>query len=271
MTSSSQLLAENVRLLYARVRRYSIVGTLIAFVMVVATVLITVYARMGTLSLEGIIDAHRTDAGLWLFETMPFLFALWGLLINSVTVYEASAIISDQTQELRTMSATLKSKIMRNATHDPLTDLPNRVLFFDRLEQAVYNARRDIGKVAVLRLNLPNLKEFADTRGHFGNDRLLQQVAARLRDLVRSRGTLAHCAGDEFAVLLQDAASADDVREFVGKIHGVFDSPFSLEGQVLEVRACVGAAMFPDHGEDSDALIGYAGVAMRAACAECRA
>ena len=108
VTLSTELLAENVRALKSRVRKYSIFGALIALVMVVATALLTVYAQTGQVSLDGIIDAHRTNIGLWLLETMPFLFALWGLHINSVTVYEASVMVIDQTSELRTRSTALE-------------------------------------------------------------------------------------------------------------------------------------------------------------------
>ena len=265
MTLSTELLAENVRLLKSRVRKYSFYGAFIALVMVVVSVLATVYAQNGNITLEGIAHAHRANVGLWLFETMPFLFALWGLHINSITAYEAGVMVLDQTSELRTQNAAIEHQMQHTVTHDTITDLPNQALYRDRLDQAIHNARRATEKLAVLVLRLSNFKEIVNTLGHFNGDRLLRQVAVRLGGLARDSDTLARFEGNEFAMLLSSVRSPEDVETFLEKINRTFESAVMLEGLDVEARIHVGAALFPEDGEDANTLITHADLAARTA------
>ncbi len=147
------------------------------------------------------------------------------------------------------------------ALHDALTDLPNRTLLFDRLQQCVRTAQREDGRFALCLMDLDRFKLVNDTLGHQVGDKLLQQVAQRLRLLLRESDTVARLGGDEFAILLPGA----DVRQAVhtaGKIVRTFQEPFMVEGQRLEMGCSLGIALYPYHGNDAGILLQRADVAM---------
>jgi diguanylate cyclase (GGDEF)-like protein len=148
------------------------------------------------------------------------------------------------------------------ATHHPLTELPNRYLFYDRLEQALAGARRNGKCVAVLFLDIDRFKSINDTLGHGVGDQILQEVARRLCQTVRSSDTAAHLAGDEFTVILSEISKAVDAAKVVQNITEALGRPFELENRELDVTASIGVAVFPDDGEDAETLINNADTAM---------
>ena len=154
-----------------------------------------------------------------------------------------------------------EADLQHQALHDTLTGLPNRSLLKDRLEQALLQARREKKPVALLLLDMDRFKEINDTLGHHHGDVLLQQVAERLRQTLRGTDTVARLGGDEFAVLLpgDDAVGAEVT---VGKLCAALDAPIVVEGQVLRIRASIGAALCPEHGGDAQTLLRRADVAM---------
>jgi diguanylate cyclase (GGDEF)-like protein len=216
----------------------------------------------GTVSLEGIFQAQKSNMTLWVLDVMPFIFAFWGQYVSSKIVHEASTMVRDQTQELRQQTAALEYQAMHDATHDSLTDLPNRVLLCDRLEQAISNAHRSQQILAFIILDLDRFKEINDTLGHFNGDRLLKQVAARLQRVVRGSDTLARLGGDEFGILLPAINRSDDIYTVIKKIQKVFKSPFRMEGLTLDVQASIGGVLYPEHGKDIDTIMQRADVAM---------
>ncbi len=149
--------------------------------------------------------------------------------------------------------------------YDALTELPNRVLLGDRLEQALAGARRTGRGVAVLFIDLDNFKPVNDAHGHEAGDRLLQAVAARLRSVIRETDTLARLGGDEF-VLVMPELEYDGYAEVVAeKCRAVFDSPFIIAGQEIRGAASIGIALAPADGEDAQSLMAAADRAMYAA------
>jgi len=138
----------------------------------------------------------------------------------------------------------------RQALHDPVTDLPNRLLFHDRTHQAIAHAQRHGGEVAVLLLDLDRFKDVNDTLGHHNGDLLQHLVGARLRRDLRAGDTVARLGGDEFAVLLPASGGPRDAREVAERLREALDERFELEGIGLEVEASTGIALFPHHGAD---------------------
>jgi diguanylate cyclase (GGDEF)-like protein/PAS domain S-box-containing protein len=156
----------------------------------------------------------------------------------------------------------LQSTAMEHqALHDLLTDLPNRTLFVDRIEQALSMARRESRPLAVLAVNLNRFREINDTLGHFLGDRVLQQVGQRLRAALHASDTLARLGGDEFGVLLPVIESAR-VGLPAQRLLAALDEPIRLDEHVVRVSASIGITLFPDHGEDAETLIQRAVVAM---------
>ncbi len=148
------------------------------------------------------------------------------------------------------------------AHHDPLTGLPNRVLFEDRLRQALEIARRSRHKVAVLFIDLDRFKQINDTLGHNVGDVLLVQLARRFEGCVRASDTLARRGGDEFMLVLPEIVETTQVSQVAGRLHEMLRMPFLVNGQELFLSASIGASIFPDDGEDADTLQRNADVAM---------
>ncbi len=270
MVVPSQNLALNARLLKSKVNKYAVWGVAISFAAIVIATIISAFLQTGAIALDSIFEAQISNMGLWFLDAMPFAFAIWGQYMGTVISNEASAMIADQTQELRDQADAIEKKAMHGATHDALTGLPNRVLFRDRVLQAVRNARREKRGLGILLMDLDRFKEINDTMGHYNGDRLLKQVAMRLESLVRESDTLARLGGDEFGILLQSISGEVDIGTVAGKIHNAIRPSFTVEGLTLDVQVSIGAVIFPDHGDDVDVLIQRVDVAMYVAKQEGR-
>ncbi len=258
-------LKKNVRILKSSVNRHAVYGLAIAIIAIIVATLVNCYTATGTISLDGIYNVQKTLPVLWLLDTLPFVFLFWGQHVGSIMAYEASAMIIDQTDELRSQRAFLEQQVMHETTHDNLTELPNRVLLHDRLEQAINTAIQRKSDIGLVILDLDRFKEVNDTLGHFAGDRLLKKVALRLTGVVKKSDTLSRMGGDEFAILL---TRVDDTKILQGFLKGITKAmalPFTLEGMPLDVQASMGVAICPEHGRDADTLIQRAEVAMYAA------
>ncbi|MGZ4954304.1 MAG: EAL domain-containing protein [Methylobacter sp.] len=168
------------------------------------------------------------------------------------------AIFGDVTEKKQA-----EEKIYYQANYDPLTDLPNRQLFQDRLHLAVASAKRNNTKLALLFIDLDRFKEVNDSAGHEAGDRLLMQVAKRLNECVRESDTLARLGGDEFTVILNNLSNNYDIEHIAKSMLDLLEKPFSLAAGVdAAISASIGIAMFPSDGEDDATLIRYADAAM---------
>ena len=137
----------------------------------------------------------------------------------------------------------LERQLEHQALHDPLTDLPNRLLFIDRLEHALARTERSEESIAVLFLDLDNFKLVNDSFGHAVGDRLLLQVADRLASCMRPQDTVARFGGDEFTILLEDGAEVDDATLVAKRIIEELRAPFILLGYELFVTTSIGVAL----------------------------
>ena len=152
--------------------------------------------------------------------------------------------------------------ISYQAYHDILTELPNRVLFRDRLDVAMMQAMRNGVELAVMFLDLDRFKLVNDTLGHMQGDHLLKQVAGRLKDSLRRGDTLARLGGDEFIVMLPRMTSRDDASVVALKCLECLQQPFMLGEHEVQISASIGIAVFPDDGETIDQLLAHADIAM---------
>ena len=152
----------------------------------------------------------------------------------------------------------------------PLTDLPNRALFSDRLKLAMALAKRNQEKLALIFIDLDKFKPVNDTLGHAMGDALLQKVAQRMSACVRNSDTVARLGGDEFVVLLPVVEGPADALAVAEKIRHALQEAFVLDGHVVQISASMGAAIYPDHGGDELALTKSADLAMYAVKAQGR-
>lgn len=149
--------------------------------------------------------------------------------------------------------------------HDSLTNLPNRTLFMNALNDAIAEAVRRGTRVAVMIMDLDRFKEVNDTLGHHYGDVLLQQIGPRLNGVLREGDLLARLGGDEFGVLLPNLPSEEVAVRIAGRLVEELEQPLSVEGIALDVSASLGIALFPQHSEDVETLLRRADVAMYAA------
>jgi diguanylate cyclase (GGDEF)-like protein len=148
------------------------------------------------------------------------------------------------------------------ATSDPLTGLPNRRVFQDRLEQALVRAHRDQEKVAVLLIDLDRFKQVNDLLGHHIGDTLLREVAHRVSGCLRMSDTLSRIGGDEFTVLLNPVESVDGAEQALRRITQALQAPLTILSHKIIVSASIGLSVYPDHGEDPATLLRNADLAM---------
>ncbi|HEX5267582.1 MAG TPA: EAL domain-containing protein [Acidimicrobiales bacterium] len=150
------------------------------------------------------------------------------------------------------------------ALHDPLTGLPNRTLFIQRVAEATRPAPAGEEELAaaVMLMDLDRFKEVNDTLGHHNGDLLLREVAVRLTQVLRRRDTVARLGGDEFAVLLPDLGSVDEATQTALRIAEALRRPFTVDELSLDVGVSIGIAIYPEHGDDASTLLQRADVAM---------
>lgn len=155
-----------------------------------------------------------------------------------------------------------EERLSYQANHDPLTRLPNRTLFQERLSRALTRANRNQSMVALLFIDLDFFKQVNDTLGHLAGDILLQQVADRLASCVRQGDTVARLAGDEFTVILEDISEPRDGAVVAHKILGLLAEPFDLQGNEARISSSIGVALYPTDAGEAQALIKLADAAM---------
>lgn len=153
-------------------------------------------------------------------------------------------------------------QILKLAQHDTLTALPNRILFYDRLNQAMTRASRDRGSFAVLYIDLDDFKTVNDTRGHDAGDALLREAAKRITACVRKSDTVARMGGDEFTVIISNVRTPASVERVAKKIVANLASEFDLNGKICSVSASIGIALYPDNGDTAAQLVKVADDAM---------
>jgi len=146
--------------------------------------------------------------------------------------------------------------------HDALTKLPNRVLFRDRINFAMSQAKRNNMKVAIMFLDMDRFKIVNDSLGHIAGDKLLQEISRRLKICIRDSDTLARVGGDEFNLMLPDISSRGDVLNLVDKISLSLEDPFIIEANEIYVTFSIGTAIYPEDGDSSETLIKHADMAM---------
>lgn len=195
---------------------------------------------------------------------VDLLLTISPIVDSSDTITATSAVGHDITGRKRTEESLrrLNTDLARKAHHDTLTDLPNRVLFADRLRQALARARRERMRVAILLLDLNHFKQINDTFGHHAGDAVLAEIARRLRTAIREADTVARWGGDEFTVILNGVRKRDTAVRAVNRIMATFNAPVMLPDRELTVTATIGIALFPTDGEVPEDLVQHADHAM---------
>lgn len=259
------LFTDNVRLLRSEASKTAYQGMAIAVTAVIVATVIVCYFDTGALTLEGLWTAQKHNAALWMLNCMPFVFGIWGQYSNSLIAHHAGAMIVDQTHDLRTKTDDLEKQTAYATTHDRLTELPLRALFYDRVERAIITSvvtGKPDKRLSILLIEIENFKDIYDTLGRNSSDLILKQISTRLEGVSLERDVVAKIDGNVFGILLSESLASDRAEEFAQQIQQAMESPFVVEKLQIAIHPNVGIVHFPEHGKDVDTLVQRAGVAL---------
>ena len=221
-----------------------------------ATEYMVVAGHNWTLSLRS-QDAFERRYG----RSMATEIAVAGLVLSLMLALLAAQMIHGRARALRLAEA-MTEELRDMAQRDPLTGLPNRALFSDRLGQELASAKRQSGRFAMAFIDLDYFKPINDNFGHGVGDQLLKQVAQRLQQSVRANDTVGRIGGDEFVVLLAQLSEPDSIFALAEKLRLALTPPFLVECHALRLTCSVGVAVYPQDGLDAIALTKSADQAM---------
>jgi diguanylate cyclase (GGDEF)-like protein/PAS domain S-box-containing protein len=215
---------------------------------------------------EAVIEALKDKT-----ELLNFEICLKRKDGSPVWVLQNEALVWDEDAQTHWMEGTIiditarktaEDRIEHQAYHDHLTDLPNRLLFNDRLSLAVAQSRRHRERLTVMFLDLDHFKLINDTMAHSAGDELLRSVSSRLQNVVRQEDTVARMGGDEFTLLLPDVRDEKDAAKIAQGLLEALRAPFFIQGREVFVTGSIGVSMYPSDGTDADTLIKNADSAM---------
>ena len=217
------------------------------------------------ITLPGSRGLERVVAPLGLTLVAPALFSLQALRHDPpplTSVLGGSSVLALLVAVFLVRLVHEGARAEFRAHHDPLTGLPHRALFHDRLDVALSNAQRSGTCVGLMFLDLDRFKTINDSLGHTIGNQLLQRVGERLRSCVRDADTVGRAGGDEFTILLPDVSGAAECVDVAETILRAFDTPFAVGTRQLVTSTSIGIAVYPDDGTDADSLIKNADIAM---------
>lgn len=216
------------------------------------------------LAIESAIEAMR--AGAFDYVTKPFDLRHVEAAVRRALEHRALREAKRRYEVyLEEMIDRRTAEVAHLSHHDALTGLPNRVLFEDRLSQALLSAERGKQRLAVLSLDLDRFKNINDTLGPAAGDELLRRVAERVSACVREGDSVARYGSDEFALLLTQVGEAENVIEISRRILEAFKQPFRCDGYTLYLTTSAGVSIYPEDGEDAHTLLKNAGAALHRA------
>ncbi|MGB5445631.1 MAG: diguanylate cyclase, partial [Psychromonas sp.] len=204
-------------------------------------------------------EAFNLDVRIKVTDNQLLYVQLQGKLLESNN--NGSPVLCGVIQDITELKKS-QQRLVHTAHHDALTNLPNRILFQQQLERAMQRADRLDRKVALLFIDLDRFKNINDSLGHDAGDTLLREVAKRFSSTMRNYDMVARFGGDEFAIILDTIEHVQEVLSFIQRLMKLFEKPFFLNNKMLYAEASVGISLYPDNGNDTEALLRNADTAM---------
>jgi diguanylate cyclase (GGDEF)-like protein/PAS domain S-box-containing protein len=215
---------------------------------------------MSTEKTVKVVHKHIDKNGL--SRTMELLAnPLFDSYGNVTGIIESGRDITDYLNLLEQLKKN-QHRLNHIAHHDSLTGLPNRLLFIDRLEQAILKAKRNKNTIALLFIDLDRFKQINDSFGHPTGDKVLKEAAIRLKQTIREEDTTSRIGGDEFTVILDDIELTQDIVKIADKLLRAFRIGFPIQDQELFLTCSIGISIYPQDGDDANTLIRNADSAM---------
>jgi diguanylate cyclase (GGDEF)-like protein/PAS domain S-box-containing protein len=210
---------------------------------------------------QAINTTSRWQGELWNRRKDGEIYPVW---INISVIKDAKGKVLNYIGMLSDIAERKAAEVFlkHQAQHDFLTNLPNRVLFHDRFQQLLADAKRNNETFALLSLDLNKFKLVNDTYGHRIGDLLLQEVAKRFQDTIRKTDTISRQGGDEFSILVSKIDPAEHAQVLADKLHATMEAPFLIEGHRLNITLSIGIAIYPDDGVDEVTLSEHADAGM---------
>lgn len=210
---------------------------------------------------QAINATGRWQGELWNRRKDGEIYPVW---INISVIKDAKGKVLNYIGMLSDIAERKAAEVFlkHQAQHDFLTNLPNRVLFHDRFQQLLADAKRNNETFALLSLDLNKFKPVNDTYGHRIGDLLLQEVAKRFQDTIRKTDTISRQGGDEFSILVSKIDPAEHAQVLADKLHATMEAPFLIEGHRLNITLSIGIAIYPDDGVDEVTLSEHADAGM---------
>jgi len=215
---------------------------------------------------------HQDGHYLWVLDRGRAIFDENGEAIRMVGTQVDITEHKQLEEKIKSANIKLKHEIKERvhaqeelahlAKHDPLTNLPNRILFYEQLQKAIRRAELEDDAIAVLLVDLDNFKQVNDTLGHPAGDRLLVDVSNRLNSIVNKNYFLSRFGGDEFVVILEGCSDNFIIDAYAKEIIDLMSQPFRLDDQEIRIGCSIGVTLFPDDGNEPDQLIRDADIAM---------
>lgn len=219
---------------------------------------LTVTALFGLLFVDQVLNFHyqllsKTDATTFR-RFLPFVMA--SMIIFALMVYELMS------ESLKRQLNRERNRFAFKASHDSLTDLPNRSEFYVRLRHGLEDVQISDSSLALIYIDLDGFKPINDNYGHHAGDKVLKILASRLRSIVRQQDTVSRLGGDEFALILTGVKQVTDVEHIIVKTLSTIAEPIEIDGTFVIVHGSAGIALSPQHSRDSDKLCRLADQAM---------
>lgn len=243
-------------------------------------VLFGILAQTGALNQWLIIRENPQSADQWLYHglVMGTLIIITSFVVARFSVFQVETLDSVQevSKALADANELLEQKVQQRteelsnanqhlrflATHDHLTGLPNRVLFFDRLEQTIKKARRQKQRFALFFIDLDDFKRINDTFGHAVGDQVLRAAGNFINDTIRDSDTVSRLSGDEFTIILDNVRNRSNVEVIAQKTLKAVSQPIQVSKETIIMTVCIGISIFPDDGEDAETLFRKSDAAM---------
>lgn len=208
-----------------------------------------------------LLHEHRWQGEIWNRrknnEIYPEWLSITAVLDDNADISHYIGIFSDVSTEGES-----DERLYHLAHYDSLCDLPNRMLFYDRLRQSLSRSKRNEQKIAVMFMDLDGFKKVNDEYGHVVGDELLQQVSKRVVTTLRESDTIARIGGDEFTMIITDIENTDSLDTIANKILSTIQETYTMHGHAFSVSASIGISLFPDNSEDINTLVKQADIAM---------
>jgi diguanylate cyclase (GGDEF)-like protein len=220
--------------------------------------MVVMSAWMLDVTLSSVVSSSRYDLGWYVGRSYGFVAACCLLIL---LLFEMNRLY-DRLNAALAIARTLEEYLTYRAQNDFLTGLPNRALFYDRLETAMTRCRRSEKLMALLYLDIDRFKKTNDSLGHSAGDELLRAFAKRLLQCVRASDTVARLGGDEFTIILENLSSEKTAQKVVDQLMAALRRPYAAGGDNIQARASVGIAYFSGGELKPDDLVKQADAAL---------